>query len=130
MNGFRELAEAGDHAAIEAMLAADVVFSSPVAFKPYIGKALTAAILRGVARAFDDFHYVREMRSVDGRHQALVFQATVAGKEIHGCDFLHYDEDGKVDDLMVMVRPLSATIALGEAMGAEFDQIQREALVG
>jgi hypothetical protein len=51
----------------------------------------------------------------------------VNGKQINGCDFLHLDEEGKVDDLVVMVRPLSAAHALADAMGAEFGRITAEA---
>ena len=127
---FRTAVESGDHAAIEALLADDVRFTSPVAFKPYDGKAITAAILRGVSRVFEGFHYVREIVSADGRDQALVFRATVDGKEVNGCDFLHLDDDGLIDDFVVMVRPLSAAVALSEAMGAQFDQIVREATAG
>lgn len=119
--------EARDEAAIEALLADDVVFTSPVAFKPYAGKPITAAILRGVMRVFEDFQYVREIADASGRDHALVFQATVAGKKITGCDFLHLDDDGKIDDFMVMVRPLSGATALAEAMGAQFERIQQEA---
>jgi hypothetical protein len=125
---FRQAVEAGDLAAVEALLADDVVFTSPVAFKPYPGKAITAAILRGVTRVFQDFRYVREIADADGRDHALVFKATVNGREVHGCDFLHLDENGLIDDLTVMVRPLSAANALAEAMGAQFERIQREAL--
>jgi ketosteroid isomerase-like protein len=124
---FRKAVEAGDLAAIEDMLADDVVFTSPVAFKPYPGKAITAAILRGVSRVFTDFRYVREIAGADGRDHALVFTAKVGDKELNGCDFLHFDEDGRIDDLMVMVRPLSAAHALSEAMGAQFERISREA---
>lgn len=127
MSEFRAAVEAGDHGAIEALLADDVRFTSPVAFKPYEGKAITAAILRGVGRVFEGFHYVREIVSADGRDQALVFRATVDGKEVNGCDFLHLDDDGLIDDFVVMVRPLSAAMALSEAMGAQFDQILHEA---
>jgi hypothetical protein len=127
MDTFRTAVEAGDHAAIEALLADEVVFTSPVAFNPYQGKAITAAILRGVARVFEDFRYVREITSADGRDQALVFRAEVAGLEVNGCDFLRFDEDGRIDDFQVMVRPLSAANALAEAMGAQFDQIAAEA---
>lgn len=126
---FRTAVESGDHAAIETLLADDVRFTSPVAFKPYEGKAITASILRGVTRVFEGFHYVREIVSADGRDQALVFRATVDGKEVNGCDFLHLDDDGLIDDFVVMVRPLSAAIALSEAMGAQFEQILREATV-
>ncbi|WP_329530610.1 nuclear transport factor 2 family protein [Streptomyces sp. NBC_01450] len=127
MHPFRKAVEAGDLSAVEEMLADDVVFTSPVAFKPYPGKAITAAILRGVSRVFTDFRYVREIAGADGRDHALVFTAKVGDKELNGCDFLHFDEDGRIDDLMVMVRPLSAAHALSEAMGAQFERISREA---
>ncbi|MEU6404275.1 nuclear transport factor 2 family protein [Streptomyces sp. NPDC046985] len=127
MHAFRKAVEDRDEAALEALLAEDVVFTSPVAFKPYEGKAITAAILRGVLRVFEDFAYVREIANPDGRDHAFVFTATVGGKRIQGCDFLHFDEEGRIDDFTVMVRPLSAAMALSEAMGAQFDRIAREA---
>ncbi len=125
---FRKAVEARDEAAIEALLADDVVFTSPVAFEPYPGKPITAAFLRGVMRVFEDFRYTREIADSEGRDHALVFEATVAGKKITGCDFLHLDDDGLIDDFMVMVRPLTGATALAEAMGAQFDRIQREAI--
>ncbi|GGN26920.1 membrane protein [Streptomyces fuscichromogenes] len=124
---FREAVENGDMDAVAALLADDVVFTSPVAFKPYPGKAITAAILRAVSQVFEDFAYVREIANPDGRDHAFVFTATVAGKRLQGCDFLHFDEDGKIDEFTVMVRPLSAAQALSEAMGARFEQIAQEA---
>ncbi|MFD6027585.1 nuclear transport factor 2 family protein [Streptomyces griseoluteus] len=127
MHPFRAAVENRDADAIEALLAEDVVFTSPVAFKPYAGKAITAAILRGVLRVFEDFRYVREIADPDGRDHAFVFTATVGGREIQGCDFLHFDEEGRIDDFTVMVRPLSAAQALSEAMGAQFERISREA---
>jgi hypothetical protein len=124
MRSFREAAEARNAAALEALLADNVVFTSPVAHQPYPGKAMTAAILRGVLRVFEDFRYEREIVSADGRDHALMFRASVSGKEIQGCDFLHLDDEGLIDDLTVMVRPLAA------AMGAQFDQIKQEAAAG
>ena len=127
MHPFRKAVEERDEAAIEALLAENVVFTSPVAFKPYPGRAITAAILRGVLRVFEDFRYVREIAGADGRDHALVFTATVNGKLVNGCDFLHFDDHGLIDDFTVMVRPLSGANALAEAMGAQFEQIAREA---
>ena len=128
MHPFRKAVEAHDLAAIKTLLAENVVFTSPVAYQPYPGKALTAAIIRGVSRVFEDFHYVREIANADGRDLALEFKAKVNGKQVHGCDFLHLDDDGLIDDLTVMVRPLSGANALAEAMGAQFEQIKQEAL--
>ncbi|GAB3705473.1 nuclear transport factor 2 family protein [Nocardiopsis oceani] len=127
MHAFRKAVEADDHNAIHALLAEDVAFTSPVAFKPYPGRAVTAAILRGVSRVFTDFRYVREITSADGRDHALVFEARVGDRQINGCDFLHTNEEGLIDDFVVMVRPLSAATALAEAMGAQFERIAEEA---
>ena len=127
MQQFRRAVEARDEEAIAALLAEDVVFTSPVAFTPYPGKATTAAILRAVLRVFEDFHYVREIADVDGQDSALIFKAVVSGKQVNGCDFLHVNDEGLIDDFTVMVRPLSAAVAVSEAMGAQFDRIQREA---
>jgi hypothetical protein len=131
MHPFRKAVEDRDEAAIQAMLAHDVVFTSPVAFTPYVGKPITAAILRGVLRVFEDFRYVREIHdNANGLH-ALEFEAGIAGApgvKVNGCDFLHVNEDGLIDDFKVMVRPLSGATALSEAMGAQFPRIQTEAV--
>jgi hypothetical protein len=128
---FRKAVEERDEAAIQALLAENVVFTSPVAFKPYVGKPITAAFLRGVLRVFEDFHYVREIHDSNGRDHAFVFETKISGgsaRLITGCDFLHFNDDGLIDDFMVMVRPLSGATALSEAMGAQFDRIQQEAV--
>jgi len=127
MQAFRKAVEAHDPAAMVSCLADDVVFTSPVAFKPYPGKPITAAILRGVMRVFEDFRYVREINDPETNSHALVFEATVAGKTVNGCDFIHINDEGLIDDFMVMIRPLSGAMALSEAMGAQFPQIQAEA---
>ncbi|WP_370501404.1 nuclear transport factor 2 family protein [Mycolicibacterium sp. jd] len=127
MQRFRQAVEARDEQAIADLLADDVVFTSPVAFAPYPGKPITAAILRAVIRVFEDFHYIKEITDTGGRDSALVFQAVVDGKQVTGCDFLHVNDDGLIDDFMVMVRPLSAANAVSAAMAAQFDRIQREA---
>lgn len=128
MHPFRKAVEAHDVEAVEAMLADDVVFTSPIVFKSYVGKPMTKALLRGVLRVFEDFRYVREIHDENGRDHAFVFETTVAGKKVTGCDFLHFNEDGLIDDFTVMVRPLSGAMALQQAMGAQFDRISAEAL--
>ncbi|CAL9609918.1 nuclear transport factor 2 family protein [Streptomyces sp. enrichment culture] len=127
MRAFREAVEAHDLDAAVALLAEDVVFTSPVVFKPYTGRAITGAILRAVAEVFEDFRYVRAIDDAGGRDHALVFTARVGDREIEGCDFLHVDDDGQIDSFTVMVRPLSGAQALAAAMGARFDQIAQQA---
>ena len=74
MKSFRAAVEGDDFDAATALLADDVVFRSPVAFKPYEGEPIVAAILRGVSRVFADLHYVREAEDADGRGSALIFR--------------------------------------------------------
>jgi len=131
MKAFRSAIEAvlndgAGHEAVEALLADDIVFTSPVAFKPYEGKAITAAILRGVTRVFTDFRYVREIN--DGPNTALIFETKVGDVSLNGCDFITTNEDGLISEFTVMVRPLKGANALAEAMGAQFERIQAEAM--
>ncbi len=126
MHPFRAAVESTDHARIAALLAEDVVFCSPVVFKPYRGRDTLAAILLAVSRVFEDFRYEREIGAEGAADHALVFRARVGDREVEGCDFLHTDEHGLIDELTVMVRPLSGALALAEAMKAELAAAQPE----
>ena len=121
MHPFRGAVEAQDIEAAIALLAQDVVFQSPVVFKPYHGREAVAPLLRAVSRVFEDFRYEREIGAPDTRDHALVFSARIGDRELEGCDFLHTNEDGLIDDFCVMVRPLSGALALAEAMKAELE---------
>jgi hypothetical protein len=76
-------------------------------------------LLHAVVRVFDDFHFVRQIGEADGADHALVFHARIADREVEGCDFLHTNGTGLIDEFSVMVRPLSAAIALSDAMGKQ-----------
>ncbi len=116
MHPFREAIEAGDHERVYELLAPDVVFNSPVVFRPYNGREAMAALLRAVSQVFEDFRYEREIGVRGGRDHALVFTARIGDRTLQGCDFIHTDENGLIDEFTVMVRPLSGTLALAEAM--------------
>ena len=119
MNPFRAAVEAHDLDRAVALLDDDVVFRSPVVFKPYHGRDEVAVLLGAVSRVFEDFRYEREIGAPDAADHALVFRARVGDREIEGCDFLHTGDNGLIDEFFVMVRPLSAALALAEAMKAE-----------
>jgi len=115
---FRAAAEAGEIDALVDLLAEDVVFRSPVAFKPYAGREAVRPILHAVSEVFEDLRYVREIGAPDATDHALVFHAAIGGRQVEGCDFLHADESGAITEFAVMVRPLSAAVALAEAVNA------------
>jgi len=116
---FRAAVEAGDIDAALALLAEDVVFRSPVVFAPYHGRQAVAPLLHAFSRVAEEFRYVREIGAPDAADHVLVFQARVGGRQLEGSDFLHAGADGLIDEFVVMVRPLSAALALAEAMKAQ-----------
>lgn len=107
----------GDLAALPALLHPDVVFRSPVAFKPYRGAPTVALILRTVFGVFGGFAYERQFATVDGLDVALEFRAQVGGRELKGIDLIRFDADGRIVDFEVMIRPASGLAALAEEMG-------------
>ena len=112
---FRSAVERQDIRAASALFAPDIVFHSPVTFHPFVGRDTVTALLTLVAETFEDFRYTDELES-EGAH-ALIFRASVAGKELEGIDLLRVDEEGLIEDFTVMVRPLSALIPFAQAMG-------------
>ncbi len=116
MEELRRALEARDEAAVEALLAEDVVFRSPALFKPYAGRAATMVFLRAAMQVFEDFRYVRTFTEDDGRGHVLMFEASVGGRSLEGVDIVSVGEDGLVTEFRVMVRPLTGLVALAEAM--------------
>jgi hypothetical protein len=124
MHPFGTALAAGDVDAAVALVSEDVVFRSPVVFKPYHGRAAVAVILHAVARVFEDFRYTRALGAPGAADHALVFTARIGEFEVEGCDFLHLDDDGAIDELTVMVRPLTGAHALADAMKAQLTAAQ------
>ena len=114
-SAFRAAVEANDIDAATALLGDDVTFNSPVVHRPYAGKETVATILRTAFRVFEDFHYTDELEA-DGVH-ALIFRAHVGDRELQGLDLVRTDEQGRIVDFTVMVRPASGLMALAERMG-------------
>lgn len=121
-DAFKAAIEREDKEALASTLADDVVFRSPVVFRPYEGHAVVSAILtEGAMNVFEDFRYVERFEQGDAA--ALIFNARVGDREVDGLDLLRFDGDGKVSELTVMVRPMSGLGALAEAMGREFERL-------
>ncbi len=120
MSAFRSAVESKDLEAMEAALAPDVAFRSPVVFKPYEGRDAVMHLLRNVVEVFEDFRYTDQLAGQGT--EGLVFRARVGQKELEGWDYLTLDGEGLVAELVVMVRPLSGAIALAEAMGGRIAQ--------
>jgi hypothetical protein len=107
-----------DPAALAKVIAEDAVFHSPVVHTPQVGRAKVVAYLSAAGQVLggEGFRYVREL--TDGNQALLEFETTLGGIHINGIDLITFDEDGKITDFKVMVRPLKAINKVWELMGA------------
>ncbi len=111
---FRAAVERSDMDAAVALLAEDVVFRSPAVFRPYEGRDAVAMLLTTVGEVFEDFSYTDQVETAGTA--ILAFSARVGDRALDGIDLLRFDDEGKVCEMAVYIRPLSGLNALAEAM--------------
>ena len=123
---WHKVMEFGDVSTLPELLHDEAVFHSPVVHTPQKGKAKVMMYLSAAATVFDDtqFAYTREIISQD--QAMLEFTSVVEGIEINGVDIITWDENGKITDFKVMVRPVKAVNKLWEKMG-ELLELQKSA---
>lgn len=114
---WHQMIVSGDTAVLAELLHDQVVFKSPMAHCPYAGSLAVGLILKTVITIFKDFTYHREFVTADGFEVVLEFSASVDGKDLKGIDMIRFDQDGKIVDFEVMIRPFNALAALGKEMG-------------
>ncbi len=112
---FRAAVEGKDFDRLEATLAPDVHFRSPVVFAAYDGREAVAALLRVVGSIIGpELRYRWQVR--EGDREVLCFSTRVGERELEGVDLLRY-EGGLVSELVVMMRPLSGLTSVRDAVG-------------
>jgi hypothetical protein len=109
--------ERREPAALDALLADDVVFQSPVVHTPQVGKAVTKLYLTAAMHVLgnDDFRYVGEWFGPTSA--VLEFETAIDGIKINGIDMIGWNDAGQITSFKVMVRPLKAINKLHEMMG-------------
>ena len=109
---------------LDDLLADDAVFHSPVVHTPQEGKAITRQYLAAAFHVLgnDQFEYLREI--VDGNNAVLEFRTELDGIVINGVDMIQWDEEGRIRDFKVMVRPLKAVNKLHEKMAAMLEALK------
>lgn len=117
------LVESKDPAALDVLLDEDAVFHSPIVHSPQCGKALVTMYLTAAMHVLtsNDFRYVREI--VGDRDAILEFTATIDGIHINGVDMFHWNDEGRIDDFKVMIRPLKAVNLLHGLMRQMLEQL-------
>jgi len=124
---------------LDALLADDVVFLSPIVFSPQHGRALTKLYLNAAYSTIGEgskqsaaadpnekraskFRYTKQILS--GHQAALEFETELSGKYVNGIDILTCDDAGLITEFKVMVRPLQAINLLHQQMAAMLKQMQ------
>ena len=103
---------------INALLADDVVFHSPVLHTPQLGRLVTTQYLAAAFQVFfnTSFKYVRE---IAGEYDAVLeFEVEIDGITVNGVDMIKWDESGKIIDFKVLIRPLKAINLIHQKMAA------------
>lgn len=110
------IVEKRDVQELDALLAEEVVFHSPVVHTPQVGKAITKKYLAAAFHVFfnESFRYVRELQS--DRDAVLEFEVKLDGITINGVDMIKWNEAGKIAEFKVMLRPLKAVNLIHQKM--------------
>jgi hypothetical protein len=120
---------------LDDLLDDDVVFYSPIVFTPQRGKKTTSLYLQAAGQTFagsdssskrdpdsdERFHYTK---SVIGRDTAVLeFETTMEGKYVNGVDIIRCNEEGRIIEFRVMIRPLQAVSLVHQQMAAMLDSM-------
>ena len=118
LSAWHELVRSRDTAGLDRLLADNVVFQSPVVHTPQVGKAITIKYLTAAFHVFfqPSFRYVREL--VGSRDAVLEFVLELDGISVNGADMLKWDDEGRIVEFKVMLRPLKAINLIHQKMGA------------
>jgi hypothetical protein len=106
--------EAFDLDATVATFSPSIVLRSPVRDEPLEGRQAVGRLFAILLRVFEDLRFVGSYTSNDGA-EVLHFLWRLGDTEGEGVDMMRFDGDGLIEDYRVMVRPLSAVVALRDA---------------
>ena len=116
---WHDVVRSRDPSRLDALLAEDVVFLSPVVHTPQRGKAITTKYLGAAVAVLggSDFRYVGQWMGPDSA--VLEFVTTIDGIEVNGVDMIGWNAEGRIDRFKVMIRPLKAIEIVRQKMAAE-----------
>jgi hypothetical protein len=112
----RAALENRDRDALKSLLADDVTFFGPMVSEPYSGHDAVAGLVSRVAfDVVEDLRFVGEFR--EGSDEAVRFTGRIGGVDIEGIELVRYDDDGRVAELIELLRPLAAMRAFEATFG-------------
>lgn len=118
LSTWHQLVRTRDTKGLAALLSDNVTFYSPVVHTPQAGKAITIQYLSAAFHVFfnESFRYVRELAG--DRDAVLEFQVEIDGISVNGVDMIKWDDEGRIVEFKVMIRPLKAINLIHQKMAA------------
>jgi hypothetical protein len=115
---WHRLVRTRDASGLDALLAEDAVFHSPVVHTPQRGRKLSSLYLSAAFHVFfnPSFRYVREI--VGPSDGMLEFETEIDGIFVNGVDLIRWNESGQIVEFKVMLRPLQAINLIHQRMAA------------
>jgi len=100
----------------------NVVFHSPVVHTPQKGKKITLQYLGAAFHVFfdDSFKYINEI--INERKAVLEFMIVLDDIIVNGVDMIQWNEEGKITEFKVMIRPLKAINLIHQKMAAMLER--------
>ena len=113
---WHEVVNSDDMDLLGNLIADNAVFSSPVVFTPMEGKEVTMMYLHAAGKSFNmkKFKYTKEIH--DGMNSVLEFETYIDDISVNGVDMIEWNEDGKISNFKVMIRPFKAVQKVQEKM--------------
>ena len=113
---WHEVIESDDLKMLDEIIADNAVFSSPAVFKPMQGKKITMMYLHAAGQSFnmEKFKYTKEIH--DDMNSVLEFETYIDDISVNGVDMIEWNEDGKISNFKVMIRPFKAVQKVQEKM--------------
>jgi SnoaL-like domain len=127
---------------LDELLDDDVVFYSPIVYTPQEGKAITKLYLQAAGQTLPGdsaspgsgstgtaagtgggFRYTKTVLA--GDTAVLEFETTVEGKYVNGVDIIRCNDDGRIVEFRVMIRPLQAVNLVHRQMAAMLERMQQ-----
>ncbi len=115
---WHDLVRSGNPDGLEALIADDAVFYSPVVHSPQVGKAITQLYLGAAFLVLfnGNFRYARE---IIGEYDAMLeFETEIDGIKINGVDIISWNDNHQITEFKVMIRPLKAIMLVKDKMAA------------
>lgn len=105
--------EARDHEGIVDALAPDVVLRSPIFDVPFTGIEEASDLFAVLLEVLWPLTYLDEL---PGDPHVLHFVGNLDGTEVEGCDLLRFDDQGRVKEITVFLRPFPGIAAFMRGM--------------